>query len=136
MKAFLTALSLFAFTGLASAKINVDGQQLPLVLLRRGTQVLALGATCSHWGGPLAEGNSSTETVSSVHGTLRASKCVTAAYDRARRSHPRPTSRRASETDRSRCAAPDKEPLPESASQGPYELRVRDALPQFGTATG
>ena len=29
---------------------------LPIVLLKRGEQILALSGTCSHWGGPLAEG--------------------------------------------------------------------------------
>jgi nitrite reductase/ring-hydroxylating ferredoxin subunit/uncharacterized membrane protein len=41
---------------LASASINVDGQEVPLVVLKRGAQVYALGSVCSHWGGPLAEG--------------------------------------------------------------------------------
>jgi nitrite reductase/ring-hydroxylating ferredoxin subunit/uncharacterized membrane protein len=41
---------------LSAGRIQVDGQDVPLVLLRRGNEVLALGATCSHSGGPLAEG--------------------------------------------------------------------------------
>lgn len=41
---------------LVGAELNVDGTRLPLVLLKRGASVLALGATCTHWGGPLAEG--------------------------------------------------------------------------------
>ena len=34
----------------------MEGQKLPLVLLKRGAEVLALSAVCSHWGGPLDEG--------------------------------------------------------------------------------
>jgi nitrite reductase/ring-hydroxylating ferredoxin subunit/uncharacterized membrane protein len=41
---------------LTPGEIEVDGKKLPLVLLRKGGQILALGAVCSHVGGPLAEG--------------------------------------------------------------------------------
>ena len=41
---------------LTAGKISVNGQDVPLVLLKRGTEILALGGTCSHWGGPLGEG--------------------------------------------------------------------------------
>jgi nitrite reductase/ring-hydroxylating ferredoxin subunit len=41
---------------LAAGEIEVDGSKLPLVLLRTGAEVLALGAVCAHMGGPLAEG--------------------------------------------------------------------------------
>jgi nitrite reductase/ring-hydroxylating ferredoxin subunit len=41
---------------LTPGEIEVDGKKLPLVLLKRGRRVLALGATCAHLGGPLAEG--------------------------------------------------------------------------------
>jgi len=39
-----------------AAEIEVEGQKIPLVLMRRGREVLALNGTCSHVGGPLAEG--------------------------------------------------------------------------------
>jgi len=41
---------------LGSGRIKVDGQEIPLVLLKRGHDVLALSAICSHAGGPLPEG--------------------------------------------------------------------------------
>jgi nitrite reductase/ring-hydroxylating ferredoxin subunit len=41
---------------LGSGRIEVDGQQAPIVLLKRGQEVLALSGICSHAGGPLAEG--------------------------------------------------------------------------------
>ncbi len=41
---------------LAAGEITVDGQKLPLVLLKQGGQIYALSGVCSHWGGPLAEG--------------------------------------------------------------------------------
>src|SRR5581483_4530798 len=41
---------------LTRGEIHVDGQALPLVLLRRGSEVLALSAVCGHLGGPLDEG--------------------------------------------------------------------------------
>jgi nitrite reductase/ring-hydroxylating ferredoxin subunit len=30
--------------------------KIPLVLLKQGRAIMALSATCTHWGGPLAEG--------------------------------------------------------------------------------
>ncbi len=41
---------------LVGAELEVDGQKVPLVLLRQGESILALSGTCTHWGGPLAEG--------------------------------------------------------------------------------
>lgn len=41
---------------LTAAEIAVDGEKVPLVLLRRGDEVLALHNTCTHWGAPLSEG--------------------------------------------------------------------------------
>jgi nitrite reductase/ring-hydroxylating ferredoxin subunit/uncharacterized membrane protein len=41
---------------LAAGRIRIDDHDVPLVLLRRGNDILALGGTCSHSGGPLAEG--------------------------------------------------------------------------------
>jgi nitrite reductase/ring-hydroxylating ferredoxin subunit/uncharacterized membrane protein len=41
---------------LAGAELEVDGQRVPLALLKRGRSVMAISATCTHWGGPLAEG--------------------------------------------------------------------------------
>ena len=41
---------------LLGAEVEIDGQKMPLVLMKKGGSVVALGATCSHWGGPLAEG--------------------------------------------------------------------------------
>jgi nitrite reductase/ring-hydroxylating ferredoxin subunit/uncharacterized membrane protein len=41
---------------LARAEITVGGTKVPLVLLKKGRQVLALSGVCNHWGGPLAEG--------------------------------------------------------------------------------
>ena len=41
---------------LTPGAIDVDGKKLPLVLLRKGRQILALGGICSHVGGPLSEG--------------------------------------------------------------------------------
>ncbi len=41
---------------LGAGEVTVEGQKLPLVLLKRGAEVLALSGVCSHWGGPLAEG--------------------------------------------------------------------------------
>jgi nitrite reductase/ring-hydroxylating ferredoxin subunit/uncharacterized membrane protein len=41
---------------LVGAELEVDGTKIPLVLLKEGRTVMALSATCTHWGGPLAEG--------------------------------------------------------------------------------
>jgi nitrite reductase/ring-hydroxylating ferredoxin subunit len=41
---------------LTRGELSLEGQTLPIVLLKRGEQILALSGTCSHWGGPLAEG--------------------------------------------------------------------------------
>jgi len=41
---------------LVAAELEIEGQTIPLVLLKKGRSVLALSAVCSHWGGPLAEG--------------------------------------------------------------------------------
>lgn len=41
---------------LAAGEIMIEGEKVPVVLLQRGERILALGAVCSHWGGPLAEG--------------------------------------------------------------------------------
>jgi len=41
---------------LLGAEVEIEGQKVPLVLMKKGRSVVALGATCSHWGGPLAEG--------------------------------------------------------------------------------
>ena len=37
--------------------IDVDGQAVPLVLLKQGSDIMALSGVCSHAGGPLSEGN-------------------------------------------------------------------------------
>jgi nitrite reductase/ring-hydroxylating ferredoxin subunit/uncharacterized membrane protein len=41
---------------LVGAEIDVEGTRMPLVLYKKGRSVMALSGTCSHWGGPLAEG--------------------------------------------------------------------------------
>lgn len=41
---------------LSSGEVVIDGKRVPLVLLKRGDDVLALSSVCSHMGGPLAEG--------------------------------------------------------------------------------
>lgn len=41
---------------LGRGEITVDGETVPLVLLRRDGEVLALHGVCSHWGAPLADG--------------------------------------------------------------------------------
>lgn len=41
---------------LAAAELDLGETKVPLVLMRRGNEVLALNNTCSHAGGPLAEG--------------------------------------------------------------------------------
>ena len=57
---------------LSAAHIRVDEQDVPLVLLRRGDEVLALSGICSHSGGPLAEGK------------LVADECVECPWHRSR----------------------------------------------------
>lgn len=39
-----------------AAELEVGGQSVPLVLVKRGAIVTALAATCTHWGASLAEG--------------------------------------------------------------------------------
>jgi nitrite reductase/ring-hydroxylating ferredoxin subunit/uncharacterized membrane protein len=41
---------------LKGVEARVDGASVPVVLLKRGSAVMAIGGTCTHWGGPLAEG--------------------------------------------------------------------------------
>jgi nitrite reductase/ring-hydroxylating ferredoxin subunit/uncharacterized membrane protein len=41
---------------LTAGRIEVDGQTVPLVLLKRGSDVYALNGVCSHSGGPLPDG--------------------------------------------------------------------------------
>jgi nitrite reductase/ring-hydroxylating ferredoxin subunit len=41
---------------LSAAELEVEGAKIPLVLMRRGREVLALNGTCSHMSAPLAEG--------------------------------------------------------------------------------
>lgn len=41
---------------LAEAELDLDGDKIPLVLLKRGGEVYALNGVCTHMGGPLAEG--------------------------------------------------------------------------------
>lgn len=41
---------------LTRGEITVDGEKVPLVLLRKGNEVLALHDVCSHWGASLADG--------------------------------------------------------------------------------
>jgi nitrite reductase/ring-hydroxylating ferredoxin subunit/uncharacterized membrane protein len=41
---------------LTLAELNVEGMRLPLVLYKKGSAIYALSNTCSHMGGPLAEG--------------------------------------------------------------------------------
>lgn len=41
---------------LTPGEITVDGQKVPLVLLRRGADIYALDAVCSHWGASLVNG--------------------------------------------------------------------------------
>jgi nitrite reductase/ring-hydroxylating ferredoxin subunit/uncharacterized membrane protein len=41
---------------LVGAELDVDGAKIPIVLLKKGRTVMALSATCTHWGGPLAQG--------------------------------------------------------------------------------
>jgi nitrite reductase/ring-hydroxylating ferredoxin subunit/uncharacterized membrane protein len=41
---------------LFGADVDVEGTKVPVVLLKKGRSILAIGGTCTHWGGPLAEG--------------------------------------------------------------------------------
>ena len=41
---------------LVAASAQVEGTKVPLALLKKGRDVVAISATCPHWGGPLAEG--------------------------------------------------------------------------------
>jgi nitrite reductase/ring-hydroxylating ferredoxin subunit len=41
---------------LVGGEIEVDGEREPIVFLKRGERIYALDGRCSHWGGPLAEG--------------------------------------------------------------------------------
>jgi nitrite reductase/ring-hydroxylating ferredoxin subunit len=41
---------------LKGVEAHVDGASVPIVLLKRGATVMAISGTCTHWGGPLAEG--------------------------------------------------------------------------------
>ena len=41
---------------LSAAELDLGEAKVPLVLMRRGNEVLALNGTCSHLGAPLAEG--------------------------------------------------------------------------------
>jgi nitrite reductase/ring-hydroxylating ferredoxin subunit/uncharacterized membrane protein len=41
---------------LFGAEADVDGNKVPLVLLKKGRAIMAISGTCTHWGGPLAEG--------------------------------------------------------------------------------
>jgi hypothetical protein len=50
---------------------QVDGEEL--VLVRRGDEFFAIGARCTHYGGPLAEGLIVGDTVRAVPGTTHVS---------------------------------------------------------------
>lgn len=39
-----------------AAEIDVGGEKVPLVLVKRGSRISALAATCTHWGASLADG--------------------------------------------------------------------------------
>jgi nitrite reductase/ring-hydroxylating ferredoxin subunit/uncharacterized membrane protein len=54
-KPVLSAESLQA-DKLTPAVLDLDGGKVALVLLKKGRTIMALSATCTHWGGPLAEG--------------------------------------------------------------------------------
>ena len=41
---------------LTAGELEIEGTKIPLVLMKRGREILALNGTCSHLGGPLAEG--------------------------------------------------------------------------------
>jgi nitrite reductase/ring-hydroxylating ferredoxin subunit len=48
---------------LTAAQVSVEGTSVPLVLLKRGSEVFALGNVCTHAGGPLTEGTLVDDTV-------------------------------------------------------------------------
>jgi nitrite reductase/ring-hydroxylating ferredoxin subunit/uncharacterized membrane protein len=41
---------------LVGGQVEVDGDREPIVFLKRGERIYALDGRCSHWGGPLADG--------------------------------------------------------------------------------
>jgi nitrite reductase/ring-hydroxylating ferredoxin subunit/uncharacterized membrane protein len=41
---------------LVGAEVHVGGRTVPVVLLKRGSAILAISGTCTHWGGPLSQG--------------------------------------------------------------------------------
>jgi nitrite reductase/ring-hydroxylating ferredoxin subunit/uncharacterized membrane protein len=41
---------------LVGAEVTVERTKVPLVLLKKGQSIMALSGTCTHWGGPLADG--------------------------------------------------------------------------------
>ena len=41
---------------LVGGEVKVNGTRVPIVMLKRGGNIMALSGTCTHWGGPLAEG--------------------------------------------------------------------------------
>jgi nitrite reductase/ring-hydroxylating ferredoxin subunit len=49
-------------------------QEELVILVRRSADIFAVGATCTHYGGPLAEGLVVDDTVA-AHGTMPASIC-------------------------------------------------------------
>ena len=52
-----------AATGLSTDPLRVDAAGVPVLLVRRGPRILAVGATCPHRGAPLDEGTFDAETV-------------------------------------------------------------------------
>ncbi|MCA1644334.1 MAG: Rieske 2Fe-2S domain-containing protein [Chloroflexi bacterium] len=59
---------------LFGAKANVDGTTIPLVLLKKGRTIMAISATCTHWGGSLAEGKLVTDDGDCVECPLHGSQ--------------------------------------------------------------